>query len=236
MENITLLKFLAKNAGIPRREADAAIRSGRAVVNGSVVLRPELRITEDDEVCFDGRKITASDGEFIYIMLNKPAGFVCSASDPHAEHIALELIDVPQRIFSAGRLDRDSEGLIIFTNDGNFAEYLAHPKYGVEKLYEVTVNQPLTDDEIKLMCSGLSDDGEHLKALDIKHLDGRKYSFLLNEGKKREIRRLVKAVGRRVVKLVRVRQGRLELGNLKTGKWKFLSKEEISMAKENITG
>ena len=233
METLTLLKFLAKYADIPRREADAAIRSGRAEVNGACVLRPEFRLSPEDEIFFDGRKITATDEKFVYIMLNKPAGFVCSAADPHAEHLAVELIDVPQRIFSAGRLDRDSEGLILFSNDGSFTDFLSHPKYGVKKLYEVTVNAPLTENEINLMCSGICESGETLKALQIKSLGSKKYSFLLNEGKKREIRRLVKYTGKRVVRLVRTRQGNLELGALPQGKWRYLTPEEVVMAKEN---
>ncbi|MBO5900035.1 MAG: rRNA pseudouridine synthase, partial [Lentisphaeria bacterium] len=179
----------------------------------------------------DGNKITRSGTDFVYIMLNKPAGYTCSASDPHAEHLAIELIDVPQRIFYAGRLDRDSEGLLIFSNDGNYVQELAHPRYGVTKLYRVTVNKSLSRDDMEKMCSGITDDDGDIRALKVDPVEKNTYTFLLNEGKKREIRRLVKAVGKRVVRLIRVRQGNLELGNLGAGKWRYLTPEEAEMAK-----
>ena len=169
----------------------------------------------------------------MYIMLNKPVNYTCSASDDHAEHLAVDLIDVPRRIFSAGRLDRDSEGLIIFSDDGAFIDRLTHPRYGIRKLYHVTVNAPLKDEDLQKMCSGLRDVDGEIRALRVNQIGRNCYSFLLNEGKKREIRRLVKAVGRKVTRLVRVRQGRLELGNLPSGKWRYLSPQEVLMAQEN---
>ena len=155
METTTLIKFLAKNGGISRRNADAAIRNARVAVDGVCVTRPEYRISGNENITVDGASVEQSASENVYIMLNKPVNYTCSADDGHAEHLAIELIDVPQRIFSAGRLDRDSEGLLIFSNDGVFIDRLAHPRYGVKKLYHVTTNRPLTAEDMQAMCSGI---------------------------------------------------------------------------------
>ena len=234
METVTLLKFLAKHGGISRRDADALIRAGKVSVNGSVIDRPEHRLSGDEHIEADGRQIHAEEQKNIYIMLNKPVNYTCSAGDDHAEHLAIDLIDVPQRIFSAGRLDRDSEGLLIFSNDGIFIDKLTHPRYGIKKLYHVTVNMPLENQELAQMCSGIRDAEGEIRALEVKNIGKKCYSFLLNEGKKREIRRLVKAVGKRVTRLVRVRQGKLELGNLPVGKWRYLTPQEVISAQENV--
>ena len=234
MENVTLLKYLAKYGGVSRRDADALIRAGKVRVNGACTDRPEYRLEGTETVELDGKTIDCTDCGNVYIMLNKPVNYTCSAGDDHAEHLAVELIDVPQRIFSAGRLDRDSEGLIIFSNDGTFIDRLTHPRYGIKKLYHVTVNVPLKDEELRKMCSGVRDAEGDIRALEVKCIGGKVYSFLLNEGKKREIRRLVKAMGKRVKRLVRVRQGKLELGNLPGGKWRYLTAEEVQLAQENV--
>ena len=234
MSDITLIKFLAKYAGISRRGADAAIREARVLIDGAVVLRPETRVEASSRVELDGKVITANEGAQVYIMLNKPVNYTCSAGDEHAEHLAVELIDVPQRIFSAGRLDRDSEGLVIFSDDGVFINRLAHPRYGVEKLYHVSTNRPLEAEHLEAMCSGMRDRDGDIRALEVKCIGTKLYSFLLNEGKKREIRRLVKACGRNVVRLIRVRQGKLELGTLPPGKWRYLTPEEVVFAQENV--
>ena len=233
MEAVTLVKFLARFSGLSRRAAEAAVRAGQVSVDGVCINRPEFRVDANCEVSLDGRVVAADEQEFVYIMLNKPAGYTCSASDPHAEHLAVELIDVPQRIFYAGRLDRDSEGLLIFSNDGNYVQELAHPRYGVEKLYRVSVSRPLSSEDMAQMCAGIADEDGTVRALEVKPAGKNTYTFLLNEGKKREIRRLVRAVGSRVVRLIRVRQGKLELGNLSSGKWRYLSKEEAMSAREN---
>ena len=232
MEALTLVKYLARYAGVSRRAAEAAVRAGKVSVDGVCVDRPEFRVNGENDITLDGRNIAAAEQEMVYIMLNKPAGYTCSASDPHAEHLAIELIDVPQRVFYAGRLDRDSEGLLIFSNDGNYVQELAHPRYGVKKLYRVTVNAGLSQTDMKSICSGLSDEEGTIRALAVEHIEKNIYTFLLNEGKKREIRRLVKAVGKRVIRLIRVRQGRLELGDLQVGKWRYLTPAEAAMAKE----
>lgn len=233
MENETLIKYLAKNGGVSRRNADSAIRAGKVTVDGVCVTRPEFRLSGAERIVFEGSELSACGSGNVYIMLNKPVNYTCSADDGHAEHLAIDLIDVPQRIFSAGRLDRDSEGLLIFSNDGVFIDRLAHPRYGVRKLYHVTTDRPLSDEDRQKMCSGICDAGENIHALEVKNISGKTSSFLLNEGKKREIRRLVKAVGKRVVRLVRVRQGKLELGSLPSGKWRFLTPEEVKLAMES---
>ena len=124
-------------------------------------------------------------------MLNKPRGYVCTNNDPHAKKRALDLINLKQdlRLFSCGRLDKDSEGLILFTNDGEFADRITHPGNGVFKTYAVSVEHPFTDSELKQMCSGITHEGETLHAEDIYRTGPRKYLIVLMEGKNREIRR-----------------------------------------------
>ncbi|MBO7088465.1 MAG: rRNA pseudouridine synthase, partial [Lentisphaeria bacterium] len=168
--------------------------------------------------------------KFRYVMLNKPRGYVCSNSDAHAEHLAAELIDgFPGRFLrSAGRLDKDSEGLIVFSDDGDYLERVAHPRHRVTKLYDVTVSRPLAETELAAMRAGIADEGEVLRVLEVAQTAPGRLRIKLNEGKKREIRRLCAACGAPVVRLRRIALGGLTLGRLKPGEYRELTPEEVA--------
>ena len=224
-----LSKFIGRCGAASRRGAAELVRSGRVKVNGEVVLDPARRIAGSDTVELDGKKLSAPE-RFVYIMLNKPRGYVCSNADAHAEKLAVELIDLRHErlLRSAGRLDRDSEGLIVFSDDGEYLERATHPRHMVAKLYEVTTSRPITDTWLKRMTAGIVDEGETIRALEVLPLGEREYRFKLNEGKKREIRRMCRAAGAPVETLKRVAMGKLALGDLPVGSWRELSPDEVS--------
>ena len=231
----TLLKFLTRYAGLSRRAAEPAIRAGRVTVNGQVQTRPETRLTTADLVALDRQPVVAAASvRHRYLMLNKPVGYTVSASDAHAEHLAQELLGAtPLRLFPAGRLDRDSEGLLLFSSDGDWINRASHPRYHIEKEYRVELDRELPEPAEKAMQSGLLDAGELLKAECFTRLPSGAYRVILHEGRKREIRRLARHFGARVTRLQRVRQGEIELGNLPTGQYRELTALEIASVYAN---
>ena len=221
-----LARFLALAGVASRRKSETLISTGDISVNGNRSLEPGYKVTVDDVVKYKGRHLKLLLR--CYIMLNKPVGYLCSASDPHAEKIIFDLIDLPgKRLFSVGRLDLNSEGLLILTDDGDYAEKLTHPRYGILKKYLVKTEVPLSRKDIELMQRGIKDDNEFLKTEKIVRKSGNEYIFTLAEGKKREIRRLIGAVSNQVRMLKRISIGNLKLGSLPVGKWRFLTKDEI---------
>ena len=224
-----LSKYLGLCGVSSRRGAAELIRSGRVAVNGEAASDPARRISNSDTVEADGCRIAPPE-HFVYVALHKPRGYVCSNADRHAEKLALELIDRwPERMLrSAGRLDKESEGLLVFSDDGEYLERAAHPRHQVTKLYEVSTEREIPEAWLKRMVEGVTDDGEMLRALEVVPLGGNKYRFKLNEGKKREIRRLCSAAGAPVKRLKRVKLGELALGELKPGEFRELSPEEVA--------
>ena len=226
-----LTKYLGKCGVASRRHAEELIRAGHVTVDGKVTTDPAFRVGAGRIVAVDGRTAEMPRA-FHYVMLNKPRGYVCSNSDAHAAHLALELIDGFPGCFlrSAGRLDKDSEGLIVFSDDGDYLERVAHPRHLVTKVYEVAVARPLTDAELAAMRSGVADGGEVLKVLAAEQTSPGHLRLKLNEGKKREIRRLCAGFGSPVVRLRRVALGGLMLGSLKTGEYRELSPDEVALS------
>ena len=225
-----LTKYLGRCGVASRRRSEELIRAGRVTVDGRVVVDPAYRVADGQAVCVDGRAAVAPQ-KFRYVMLNKPRGYVCSNADAHAAHLAVELLDgFPGRFLrSAGRLDKESEGLIVFSDDGEYLERVAHPRYQVTKLYEVEVERPLADRDLAAMRSGVAEGGETLRVLEAERLTPRRYRFKLNEGKKREIRRLCACFGSPVVRLKRVKLGELELGDLASGEYRELTSDEVAL-------
>lgn len=229
-EKISLSKYLSICGAASRRKSCDLIKQGKVQVNGETVKEPGYKISPSDKVIFAGKEVVLQ--EKIYIMLNKPRGYICTNDDPHAPLKALDLIELPPeqegvRLFSAGRLDKDSEGLLIFTNDGDYAEKLMHPKHEILKNYQVRTVSDIPDTMLDKLRRGIEDDNEFLRAHKIKKEGGGLYTFILNEGKKREIRRMVKFAGSEVSSLKRIALGALTLGKLEPGKWKYLTTEEI---------
>ncbi len=229
---LNLTKYLSTGGVASRRKSAEIIKSGRVKVNGKVELNPGIRVGDNDLVEVDGAAVKHE--QRVYVILNKPTGYWCTSEDPHADLLAVDLIYIAGvRLFSAGRLDRDSEGLIVFTNDGDYAEKLAHPRHEIIKQYYVETFTPLTNEKLEEIRRGIVDDGERLKPLKIDYLCKSAYRFVLNEGKKREIRRLVNYAGGRVKLLRRTSIGKLQLENLKPGKWRKMTPQDISASLSN---
>ncbi|MCF6176322.1 MAG: rRNA pseudouridine synthase [Victivallaceae bacterium] len=222
---VSLNRFISAAGAASRRKCAELIKNGQVTVNGKIVTAPGNRVEASDLVEVDGNVV--SIGKRYYIMLNKPRGYTCTAADPYAEHKAIDLIELPNvRLFSAGRLDKASEGLLIFSNDGDYVDRLTHPKYGIPKTYELTTNQPIATDFLPELLKGIHDAGEVLKAIEFSAIAPCLYKVVLNEGKKREIRRMAKVAGCRTEKLLRTTIGKLKLGNLGSGCWSQLTHQE----------
>ncbi len=228
-----LARFLAMAGVAARRKAEELIVAGKVCVNGQTVATPAFTVDPAvDRVEFDGRVLTV-DRPAVVLLLNKPIGYTCSAADPHAKKLVFELLPTEfGRLFTVGRLDRDSEGLLICTNDGNLAQRLAHPRHGFHKTYHVRVIGEVPGNFATIFRDGMEDDGETLRALSAKGLrrthNGAELEVVLGEGKKREVRRMCQAMGLHVIGLRRVRLGPLDLGTLPTGAWRRLSAAETA--------
>ncbi|MCU0600856.1 MAG: pseudouridine synthase, partial [Desulfobacterales bacterium] len=164
----------------------------------------------------------------VYIMLNKPRGYITSCRHG-SRKIVLDLIDIPQRVYPVGRLDKDSTGLLLLTNDGELHLRLTHPSFDHEKEYEVEVADPISDEALQMMRNGIVMDGVITRKSKIKRLSNRRFRIILQEGKKRQIRRMVETVGNKVTELHRIRVAGLSLGDLAPSKWRHLTDEEIGI-------
>ena len=228
-----LAKFLAAAGIASRRSCEELIEEGRVTVNGVAVTTPAYNVDPDkDEVRFEGHVMETHPQGKVYIILNKPVGYTCSAKDDHAEHLVFELI--PERfgrLFTVGRLDRDSEGMLILTNDGDFAQRLMHPSRQIIKRYYVECEGQFSTSLRRRMIEGFYDNEEFIRALNVEEQSVQKghcsLIVTLGEGRKREVRRLCKDVGLEVRVLRRVSIGGLDMDSkLTTGSWRMLTEEE----------
>lgn len=234
--NIVLQKYIADAGYCSRRDAEALIREGKVKLNGQIA---ELgaRAGSGDQVMVAG-KILQAAAEKVYIILNKPVGYVCTNRHFQDEKNIFELLDVRERLFVVGRLDKNSRGLVLFTNDGELTERLSHPRYGHEKEYEVTVKNQEShpgragkNKDIEFQFKKGIDIGEGdgiVRAKRLEMVGKNKYRIILTEGKKRQIRRMFQALGLVVTDLVRVRIGSIHLGDLKLGEWRHLTGKEVA--------
>ncbi|MFZ2385585.1 MAG: pseudouridine synthase [Candidatus Omnitrophota bacterium] len=223
--------FVAKSGYASRRKADILIEDGQVEVNGIVVREPYFQVDPGDIVKARGKKLTIS--EKIYLAFNKPEGVTTTLQDKFAEKKVMDFI--PQKfngVFPVGRLDKNSSGLLILTNDGDLCYRLTHPKFFVEKEYFIRVCGLMPDNVCLLAKKGIIDEGEHLKAKFVKIVKRDKQSTVCEvvvcEGKKRHIRRLFSGLGFPVMELRRIRIDRLLLGDLKSGEYRVISKEMIA--------
>lgn len=224
-----LQKILAARGICSRRKAEEMITAGRVSVNGAVANLGDSADPETDEIRLDGELLpTASD--YVYILLHKPRGFVTTASDEKGRPNVIQLVDVPQRVYPVGRLDMDSEGLLLLTNDGEFANKVMHPKAEVDKIYEVWVNG-FTECGLAILKQPMQIDGYTIRTPKIKVLgvkgDGAHLEITIHEGRNRQVRRMCSHAGMTVTRLRRIGEGSLRLGNLEKGKWRYLTLEEI---------
>ncbi len=223
-----LQHYMALCGVASRRNSENIILEGRVSVNGQIVDKLGIKVSTNDIVCVDGKQIEF-ENEKRYVLLNKPVGYVCSLSDEKGRPIAADLLknSYSERLYNVGRLDMFSSGLLLFTNDGNFAAKLSHPSAELEKEYIVDTAQPLPRGLDKEFMKGLRVDGVFYKCKEAEELNARRMRIVLIEGKNREIRRVFdyKRVGIR--KLKRIRIGCIGMGNLEEGEFRDLSKEEI---------
>lgn len=228
IKEIRLSKYLSEGGVLSRRKADEIIRSGSVSVNGQQVTDPWFRVLESDKILI-GKKELKRKTNKIYVMLNKPKGVVCSCEDPHAELTVTDIVKIRgARLFPVGRLDKDSEGLLLLTNDGGLAQKLSHPSYCITKTYAVHTDASLSEEKIQFLLKGFRDEGEFIRAQKIIKKAEKFYIFVMTEGKKREIRRLLRRFDVRVKRLRRVAIGKLRLDKrLPAGRWRFLSHYEL---------
>ena len=220
-----LQKFISRAGYCSRRHAEELILNGKVTVNGQIVTQLGTKIDpEIDKVEVEGTPVFP-DENLVYIALNKPKGYVTSCSHP-GEKIVLELVNIPQRIYPVGRLDKDSTGLLLLTNDGKLHLKLTHPSFDHEKEYLVTVARPIPDGALKAIESGLKILGTRTRPARIKKISDIRFKIILKEGRNRQIRRMVRKVGSRVTDLKRIRIANIRLGNLPEGKWRYLDVNE----------
>jgi len=228
---VRLQKFLAEAGVASRRASEDIILQARVMVNGKVVREVGSKVDPaKDQIMVDGKLVRTK--RKIYVALHKPVGCVCSRKDERGRHTVYELLPPDwSNVQSVGRLDYDTEGLLLLTNDGELSLRLTHPRYGVKKLYEVTVEGRVEPDQVEAMSRGVRDEGEWLRAQRVRISSATKSRSVieleLTEGKNREVRRMCAAVGLNVERLVRTQVGKIKLGELRSGRWRTLTDSEI---------
>lgn len=226
-----LQKILSARGVTSRRKAEEWIQAGRLQVNGHIACLGDTADPEIDEILLDG-KLLPSMQEYVYIMLNKPRGYVTTLSDEKGRQNVAQLVkDCNVRVYPVGRLDMDSEGLLLLTNDGDFANRLMHPRHVVDKIYEVTV-RGYHAAAPALLRRPIELDGSPIRVPEVKVLreEGPKAKLLvtIHEGRNRQVRRMCEAAGMEVTRLRRIQEGSLKLGNLPLGKWRNLTEDEVA--------
>jgi 23S rRNA pseudouridine2605 synthase len=220
-----LVKFLAHGGVASRRRAEEIIHKGLVTVGGEVVMDPARDVGEGDDVRVNGAPVVAEVREVWAV--NKPAGVVSTAREPGDRPAVVELVDTKARLYPVGRLDADSTGLLLLTNDGELANQLTHPRYEVSKTYRVSLREAINDRDLDCLRRGIElEDGPTAPA-EIKRLGKREIEITLREGRNRQVRRMLEAVGNRVVALQRVKFGPLALNDLQPGRARRLSDREI---------
>lgn len=228
-QEIRLNRFIA-NAGIcSRREADKLIAAGEIKVNGKVVSELGMKVGREDKVAYKGKLL--SPEKPVYVLLNKPKGFITTTDDPQNRRTVMDLVKTvgEERIYPVGRLDRNTTGLLVMTNDGDLAEKLAHPSNNVKKIYKVDIDKRITKEDFKKIESGLTlEDGEvQVDKVAILTNDSKSLGMEIHIGRNRIVRRIFEHLGYEVVKLDRVMYASLDKMNLPRGKWRFLTDKEV---------
>ena len=235
MDEIRLQKFLANQGICSRRKAEEHILNGDVQVNGIVVTQLGTKIIPSkDEVIFRGKKLQNSNDKKVYILLNKPIGYVTTTKDQFGRDTVLDLVKVKEKVLPVGRLDMYTSGAIILTNDGEFIYKITHPKYEIEKTYNVTVRGKVTNDEVQKLRDGVEiedyisgkakvkilkiDEEKNISRLEIK----------IHEGKNREVRKMCDAIDKKVLALHRSQIGNLGVKDLKLGQWRYLKEREVN--------
>ena len=237
-EPVRLNKFLARAGVASRRDADAIIAAGRVRVGGAVVTEMGVKVSPRDRVEVDGRPVGLSD--LVYVLLNKPTDTITTVADDRGRQTVMDLVSLPEEeksaLFPVGRLDRQTTGALLLTTDGEVAHRLMHPSYGAVKLYRVTLDAPISEADLDRLRRGVDlDDGparaDHAAFLGAGRSE---IGLQLHEGRNRQVRRMVEAIGRRVEALDRVGYAGLELGGLRRGRWRRLEPHEVNRLRRSV--
>ena len=231
-DEIRLNKYIANSGVCSRREADLHIQAGVVTVNGEVVTELGTKINPlVDEIRFNGERLRGE--EKVYIVMNKPKGYVTTASDPHAEKTVMDLLkNCPARVFPVGRLDKNTTGVLMFTNDGDIAEKLTHPAYDKKKIYQVILDRPVSQEDYEKILSGIELGDGLIKADELEYIDAtdhKKIGIEIHSGKNRIVRRIFESLGYDVRALDRVYFAGLTKKGLKKGEWRFLTPGEANI-------
>jgi 23S rRNA pseudouridine2605 synthase len=231
IQGIPLNKFLADAGIASRRKTVDLIKKGSVTVDGEIITEPGYRVEPKAVVCVDGNKIVAQ--KFIYILLNKPKGYITTVSDERGRATVFDLIDLDGvRLFSVGRLDRSTTGLLLLTNDGALAQKLSHPKYNVSKEYCVTTKNVVTPEHCRQIAKGVMLDDGIVDVDEVVRENKNSFCLTLHSGKNRVVRRLCDELGLIIQKLDRVAYAGLTKQGLRLGQWRHLTKEEVAMLKK----
>ena len=228
---IRINKFISQSGICSRREADNLIKRGLVFINGVKCDQLGKKISSKDKIEINGKEIRPE--KKIYILLNKPKDFITTHKDTHGRRTVFELLKgIEERVFHVGRLDRNTSGLLLFTNDGDLSKKLTHPSHKVKKIYYVTLNKPINDIDIKKIKNGLNIENEIIEVDNISTLDKKnEVGIEIHIGKNRIVRKIFEKIGFKVIKLDRVLFGMLTKQNLPRGRWRKLTESEIRMLK-----
>jgi 23S rRNA pseudouridine2605 synthase len=229
---VRLAKYLAHGGVASRRRAERIVANGRVTVGGEVVTDPAREVGEADEVRVDGSRVAAEPREVWAV--NKPAGVVSTAREPGGRPAVVELVGSGARLYPVGRLDADSTGLLLLTNDGELANRLTHPRYEVAKAYRVKLRRPPSDADLEQLRRGVELGDGPTRPARVRRLGERRVEIVLREGRNRQVRRMAESVGNGVVELRRVRFGPIELGALAPGDARRLGEDEIARLWEDV--
>jgi 23S rRNA pseudouridine2605 synthase len=216
--------WLARAGVASRRGADELIKAGRITVNGEPG-QLNTFVQSHDDVRLDGEPLAKQ--KVAYVLLHKPAGVVTTASDPQGRATVVDLVDHPSRVVPVGRLDADTTGVLLLTNDGELAHRLAHPRYEVDKVYEVETWAQPTDADLERLRAGVALDDGPTRPAAVRRIDGARIELTIHEGRNRQVKRMLEAIGHRVKRLHRSRYGPLAVGGLEPGQWRELEPSEV---------
>ncbi len=232
MESIRLQKYFTDCGVLSRRAAEEEIKAGKVKVNGLVAELGDKIDPESDTVEYMGRVIKPQSNSFVYVLLNKPAGIVTTASDEKGRRCVTDLVKVGTRVYPVGRLDLNSQGAILLTNDGELTNKLTHPRHEIPKIYEVTVSGEITNEQLRALGQSMNLDGYIIMPVKVQLIsrdsDRSVLKMTLYEGRNRQIRKMCETQGLKVQKLMRVAIGDITLDGLSVGKWRHLTKEEVN--------
>lgn len=221
-----LSKFLAASGVASRRACEELIFAGKVTVNQKIALLPQTLVDENDDIAVEGQSISQTEPK-VYYILNKPPGYLCTAKKTSSTKIVLELFtEVPYRLFTIGRLDKNTQGLLLVTNDGHFANRVIHPSSNINKEYLAKTDAEITDTHLKAIAAGTLVEGIFVKPIRVTKVRRGTLKVSISEGKKREVRYLLESAGLKVEELTRIRIGGLHLGTLPIGSWREMTEKE----------